>query len=76
MSHNVYCEDLKSKLTNMCKYLVLVENELHQEVIPCTCLTDAIKFAENENSICRIYERLGSMSKTWTYLCDVSKGVI
>lgn len=76
MSHNVYCEDYEFTSTQLAKYLILTENEKRTEIIPCTCLTTAIEIASNENALCRLFERRGSMGKHWTYICDISKGVI
>lgn len=76
MSHNIYSDDYEIASTSFAKYLILIENERMTEIIPCTCLTNAIEIASNEMSLCRIFERRGSMGKQWTYLCDVSKGVI
>lgn len=82
LSHNIYNENAKLGLTVGIKYLILVENirpdfETEQNYIfPCNNLTDAIEFASNQKKICQLYERRGSMAKTWTYLCDISAGVI
>lgn len=72
MSHNIYSDDSEITSSYFCKYLILIENEHRTEIIPCTCLTNAIDIAKTEQSICRIFERCGSMGKQWTYLCDVS----
>lgn len=76
LSHNICSEDNEITSTCFCKYLILTENEYRTEIIPCTCLTSAIEIAKSEKSLCRIFERRGSMGKQWTYLCDVSRGVI
>ena len=76
LSHNIYSDDYEITSTNFCKYLILIENEYRTEIIPCTCLSTAIEIASNEKSLCRLFERRGSMGKQWTYLCDVSRGVI
>ena len=76
LSHNIYSEDSEITSTLFAKYLILVENERRTEIIPCTCLTTAIEIASNEKSLCRLFERIGSMGKHWSYKCDISKGVI
>lgn len=76
LSHNIYCEEDEIASTSFNKYLILIENERTTEIVPCTCLTTAIKIAENSYSLCRLFERKGSMGKQWKYLCDISKGVI
>ena len=76
MSHNIYYEEAEVASTSFNKYLILIENENITEIIPCTCLTTAIEIASNYKSLCRLFERKGSMGKHWSYLCDVSRGVI
>ena len=76
MSHNICSDEYEITSTSFNKYLILIENERRTEIIPCTCLSTAIEIASNEMSLCRLFERKGSMGKQWTYLCDVSRGVI
>ena len=76
LSHNICYEENETASTCFNKYLILIENENITEIIPCTCLSTAIEIASNYKSLCRIFQRRGSMGKQWTYLCDVSRGVI
>lgn len=75
--YNSYNENSdEDKLPTLCNYLILIENDGHDEIIPCTSITKTIKIASLEQKFCRIFERAGSLGKNWTYLCDISKGVI
>lgn len=81
MSHNIYNDDEEITSSNLCKYLLIIENFENipdkncTEIVPCTCITRAIEIATNTKRFCTLFERRGSLGKHWKYLCDISVGV-
>lgn len=81
MSHNVYNDDSENLSTKLPNYLLKLEKrdtalgKIREEIIPCTCLTTAIKIVKEEKCICTLYETLSSKGKHAEYLCDMSYGV-
>lgn len=72
MTHNVYSDENKIKLTSLPKYLIYNGNQ----IFLATCITDAIKICSSENKICSIFELNGSNGKYYQHIIDCSKGVL
>lgn len=81
MSHNVYSEESEKLSIKLPNYLIKIEKietplkKIREEIIPCSCLTTAIKIATEEKRICTLYETLTTKNRTANYLCDISVGV-
>lgn len=77
MSHNVYSDADDNTLRNLCNYLIKIDlSSTNEEIIPCNSISQVIEICSNEKRFCRVYEKPSPMSKTWKYLCDISKEVI
>lgn len=72
LSHNVYSDKLKNKLTSLPNYLIYNGNQ----IFVATCITDAIKICSSEERICSIFELAGSNGKYFQHLIDCSKGIL
>ena len=77
LSHNVYSVAEDSNLKNLCNYLIKIDlSPTNEEIIPCNSISQVIEICANEKRFCRVYQKNSPMSKTWNYLCDISKEVI